>query len=115
MPTAHDNEGQGVLVAEIARYGMGSFAVANPADMFVLKSDRIRTDDLRGGGQRDETLARAVRMRARAVLTPQAQRGMGMVVKVIELAKTHGWFLTHQFESARACLRAKAARPGSAR
>lgn len=36
---------------------------------------------------------------AKVVLTPAAQRGMGMVVKAIELAKTHGWFLTRQFEN----------------
>src|SRR5262249_39327072 len=36
---------------------------------------------------------------AKVVLTPQAQRGMGMVVKAIELANTHGWFLTRQFEN----------------
>jgi len=36
---------------------------------------------------------------AKVVLTPQAQRGMGMVVKAIELAKAHGWFLTRQFEN----------------
>ena len=36
---------------------------------------------------------------ARVVLTPAAQRGMGMVVKALELAKTHGWFLTRQFEN----------------
>ena len=36
---------------------------------------------------------------AKVVLTPQAQRGMGMVVKAIELARTHGWFLTRQFEN----------------
>jgi cysteine synthase A len=36
---------------------------------------------------------------AKVVLTPQAQRGMGMVVKAIELAKTHDWFLTRQFEN----------------
>src|SRR5437016_10608081 len=35
---------------------------------------------------------------ARVVLTPQAQRGMGMVIKAVELARTHGWFLTRQFE-----------------
>ncbi len=28
-----------------------------------------------------------------------AQRGMGMVTKALELAKTHGWFLTRQFEN----------------
>jgi cysteine synthase len=36
---------------------------------------------------------------AKVVLTPQAQRGYGMVVKAIELAKKHGWFLTRQFEN----------------
>jgi cysteine synthase A len=36
---------------------------------------------------------------AKVVLTPQAQRGFGMVVKAMELAKTHGWFLTRQFEN----------------
>ena len=36
---------------------------------------------------------------AKVVLTPQAQRGMGMVTKAIELAETHGWFLTRQFEN----------------
>ena len=36
---------------------------------------------------------------AKVVLTPQAQRGMGMVTKAVELAKTHGWFLTRQFEN----------------
>src|SRR5215469_13873084 len=36
---------------------------------------------------------------AKVVLTPQAERGMGMVVKAIELARTHGWFLTRQFEN----------------
>jgi cysteine synthase len=36
---------------------------------------------------------------AKVALTPQAQRGMGMVVKAAELAKTHGWFLTRQFEN----------------
>src|SRR5262252_10287620 len=29
---------------------------------------------------------------AKVVLTPQAGRGFGMVVKAIELAKAHGWF-----------------------
>jgi cysteine synthase len=33
------------------------------------------------------------------VLTPAADRGVGMVNKAIELAETHGWFLTHQFEN----------------
>src|SRR6202521_2450175 len=36
---------------------------------------------------------------AKVVLTPQALRGMGMVNKAVELAKTHGWFLTRQFEN----------------
>jgi cysteine synthase len=36
---------------------------------------------------------------AKVVLTPAALRGMGMVVKANELAKTHGWFLTRQFEN----------------
>jgi cysteine synthase A len=35
----------------------------------------------------------------KVVLTPAAERGMGMVNKAIELAKTHGWFLTRQFEN----------------
>jgi len=36
---------------------------------------------------------------AKVVLTPAALRGMGMVLKATELAKTHGWFLTRQFEN----------------
>jgi cysteine synthase A len=36
---------------------------------------------------------------AKVVLTPQTERGFGMVVKAIELAKAHGWFLTRQFEN----------------
>jgi len=36
---------------------------------------------------------------AKVVITPAAQRGLGMVVKAIELAETHGWFLTRQFEN----------------
>src|SRR6201993_4696974 len=36
---------------------------------------------------------------AKVVLTPAAQRGMGMVTKATELDKTHGWFLTRQFEN----------------
>jgi len=36
---------------------------------------------------------------AKVVLTPAAQRGMGMVNKAIELAQAHGWFLTRQFEN----------------
>jgi cysteine synthase len=36
---------------------------------------------------------------AQVVLTPAAERGMGMVKKAIELAETKGWFLTRQFEN----------------
>ena len=36
---------------------------------------------------------------AKVVLTPAAERGMGMVNKAQELAKAHGWFLTRQFEN----------------
>lgn len=36
---------------------------------------------------------------AKVVLTPAAERGLGMVKKAEELAKTHGWFLTRQFEN----------------
>lgn len=36
---------------------------------------------------------------ARVVLTPAAERGMGMVKKAQELAAAHGWFLTRQFEN----------------
>jgi cysteine synthase A len=36
---------------------------------------------------------------AKVVLTPAAQRGMGMVAKAVELAQTRGWFLTRQFEN----------------
>jgi cysteine synthase A len=36
---------------------------------------------------------------AKVVLTPAAERGLGMVVKAVELAMTHGWFLTRQFEN----------------
>jgi len=36
---------------------------------------------------------------AKVILTPAAGRGMGMVEKATELAKTHGWFLTRQFEN----------------
>jgi cysteine synthase len=36
---------------------------------------------------------------AKVVLTPAAARGLGMVAKAIELAETHGWFLTRQFEN----------------
>jgi cysteine synthase A len=36
---------------------------------------------------------------AKVVLTPAAGRAVGMVAKAVELAKTHGWFLTRQFEN----------------
>ena len=36
---------------------------------------------------------------AKVVLTPAADRGMGMLVKAIELAQTHGWFFARQFEN----------------
>ena len=32
-------------------------------------------------------------------VTPAAERGTGMVAKAVELARTHGWFLTRQFEN----------------
>lgn len=36
---------------------------------------------------------------AKVVITPAAARGSGMVAKAVELAETHGWFLTRQFEN----------------
>ena len=36
---------------------------------------------------------------ARVVLTPAPMGGTGMVRKAVELAETHGWFLTRQFEN----------------
>ena len=36
---------------------------------------------------------------AKVVLTPAALRATGMVLKTQELARTHGWFYTHQFEN----------------
>jgi cysteine synthase A len=36
---------------------------------------------------------------AKVVLTPAPAGGTGMVTKAVELAKTHGWFLTRQFEN----------------
>jgi len=36
---------------------------------------------------------------AKVVLTPAVERGFGMVTKAVELAETHGWFLTRQFEN----------------
>jgi cysteine synthase A len=34
---------------------------------------------------------------AKVVITPAADRGTGMVKKAVDLAETHGWFLTRQF------------------
>jgi cysteine synthase len=36
---------------------------------------------------------------AKVVLTPASGRGLGMVAKAVELAETHAWFLTRQFEN----------------
>jgi cysteine synthase A len=36
---------------------------------------------------------------AKVVLTPAPAGGTGMVTKAVELATTHGWFLTRQFEN----------------
>ncbi len=36
---------------------------------------------------------------AKVVLTPRAQKGMGMYHKAAELAKANGWFLARQFET----------------
>jgi cysteine synthase len=36
---------------------------------------------------------------AKVVLTPAAEKGMGMLAKAAELAREHGWFLARQFEN----------------
>ena len=36
---------------------------------------------------------------AKVVLTPRAEKGIGMYKKAAELAKEHGWFLARQFET----------------
>ena len=36
---------------------------------------------------------------AKVVLTPASLKGTGMYLKAVELAETHGWFLTRQFET----------------
>ena len=36
---------------------------------------------------------------AKVVITPAAERAMGMVKKAVELANANGWFLTRQFEN----------------
>jgi cysteine synthase len=38
-------------------------------------------------------------MGAKVVLTPRAQKGLGMYRKALELAEANGWFLARQFES----------------
>ncbi|QOL80296.1 pyridoxal-phosphate dependent enzyme [Pseudooceanicola spongiae] len=38
-------------------------------------------------------------MGAKVVLTPKAEKGLGMYRKAVELAEQNGWFLAHQFES----------------
>jgi cysteine synthase A len=40
-----------------------------------------------------------MRFSAQKWFSPAAERGVGMVNKAVELAKTHGWFLTRQFEN----------------
>src|SRR5207248_2250853 len=36
---------------------------------------------------------------AKVIITPAAERAVGMVKKTIELAKAHGWYMTRQFEN----------------
>src|SRR6187399_2061561 len=36
---------------------------------------------------------------AKVVITPAAERAVGMITKMEELASTHGWFMTRQFEN----------------
>jgi cysteine synthase A len=36
---------------------------------------------------------------AKVVLTPRAQKGIGMYRKAVELVEANGWFLAHQFET----------------
>ena len=36
---------------------------------------------------------------AKVIVTPAAERAVGMINKTIELARTHGWFMTRQFEN----------------
>ena len=36
---------------------------------------------------------------AKVVITPAAERAVGMVKKAIELSEAHGWFMTRQFEN----------------
>jgi cysteine synthase A len=37
---------------------------------------------------------------AKVIITPAAERAVGMINKAVELAKANGWFLTRQFENA---------------
>jgi cysteine synthase A len=36
---------------------------------------------------------------AKVIITPAAERAVGMIRKTIELAEAHGWFMTRQFEN----------------
>jgi cysteine synthase A len=36
---------------------------------------------------------------AKVIITPAAERAVGMIKKTVELAETHGWFMTRQFEN----------------
>src|SRR5450432_4577333 len=36
---------------------------------------------------------------AKVIVTPAAERAVGMVKKTIDLAKAHGWYMTRQFEN----------------
>jgi cysteine synthase A len=36
---------------------------------------------------------------AKVIVTPAAERAVGMISKTIELAKAHGWYMTRQFEN----------------
>ena len=36
---------------------------------------------------------------AKVIVTPAAERAVGMINKAVELAKAHGWFMTRQFEN----------------
>jgi cysteine synthase A len=36
---------------------------------------------------------------AKVIVTPAAERGVGMINKTVELARAHGWFWTRQFEN----------------
>jgi cysteine synthase A len=36
---------------------------------------------------------------AKVIVTPAAERAVGMITKTIELAKAHGWYMTRQFEN----------------